>query len=190
MATLCGNICANRLRFCMLRSCMLRFRMLRFYTLRCAILVSTILLCAAASVATAQKPQLSNLHWLQGCWEQNRGARITIEQWESEVSGTMSGESQTKVNGVVVATEKLRIFSRLDTLIYEALPSGQRTTEFYAAATNGNEYVFENMKHDFPTRIVYSRVGIDSLLARIEGVRNGQEAVITFPFKKVPCSRT
>jgi hypothetical protein len=32
------------------------------------------------------------------------------------------------------------------------------------------EYVFENLEHDFPVRIVYVRVGEDGLEPRIEGL--------------------
>lgn len=45
--------------------------------------------------------------------------------------------------------------------------------------------VFENPKHDFPTRIIYHQITADSLHARIEGLRKGKEAGVDFVFGRV-----
>lgn len=42
----------------------------------------------------------------------------------------MLGASRTAVNGVVRESEQLRLSLRGDTLVYTALPSGQKETEF------------------------------------------------------------
>ena len=39
-----------------------------------------------------------------------------------------------------------------------------------------------------PQRIVYRRVGADSLIARIEGDRAGRRQPVTFPYRKVSCA--
>jgi hypothetical protein len=50
-------------------------------------------------------------------------------------------------------------------------------------STDG-EYVFENLEHDFPVRIVYVRVGADRLEPRIEG-RDGDASGWTL--ERVDC---
>jgi len=45
--------------------------------------------------------------------------------------------------------------------------------------------VFENLRHDFPQRIIYRRVSEDSLIARIEGMINGAKRSIDFPYRKI-----
>jgi hypothetical protein len=39
----------------------------------------------------------------------------------------------------------------------------------------GGEFVFENTTHDFPQRIIYSRVSDDAMMAAIEGPGEGGE---------------
>ena len=48
--------------------------------------------------------------------------------------------------------------------------------------------VFENRTHDFPQRVGYRKVGADSLLAWIEGERNGRTRRIEFPYRRVRCA--
>jgi hypothetical protein len=48
---------------------------------------------------------------------------------------------------------------------------------------------FANPAHDFPQRIVYARAGDGSLLARIEGERDGQLSSIEYPMQRVACDR-
>jgi hypothetical protein len=42
--------------------------------------------------------------------------------------------------------------------------------------------VFENLAHDFPQRIIYSRAG-DQLTARIEGPMNGKPAAMEWRYR-------
>jgi hypothetical protein len=47
--------------------------------------------------------------------------------------------------------------------------------------------VFENAAHDFPQRVLYRREAADRLVARIEGLRNGQPRGIDFPMQRMAC---
>ena len=47
--------------------------------------------------------------------------------------------------------------------------------------------MFENAAHDFPQRVGYRVAGGDSLLAWIEGTRDGQVRRIEFPYRRVAC---
>jgi hypothetical protein len=71
-------------------------------------------------------------------------------------------------------------------LAYESHPSGQPSAVFLSRTIAEHEIVFENLQHDFPQRIGYKRDG-DSLLAWIEGARNGQARRVEFPYKRVAC---
>src|SRR5262245_44191919 len=99
----------------------------------------------------------------------------------------MTGASRTTVNGVPRESERLRMFVANDTLVYEALPSGQTLTHFKAKSVAERELVFENLAHDFPQRIIYRRSGADSVIARIEGDRAGQRQPVSYPFKRAEC---
>jgi hypothetical protein len=97
--------------------------------------------------------------------------------------GPMLGASRTTVNGLVREFEQLRLAWRGDTLIYTALPSGQKETAFKGTAGSDSGFMVENPTHDFPQRISYRKRGADSLVARIEGGNRG----IDFPMRRVAC---
>jgi hypothetical protein len=114
------------------------------------------LICfSLAQTAAAQRGPLDDVRWLQGCWELTRGASRVVEKWTPPDGNMMLGESRMTSNGVERESEKLRLFTRGDTLVYEATPSRQQMTEFRTTAWKGEEIVFANPAHDFPQRIVY-----------------------------------
>ena len=137
--------------------------------------------------------KIDRVAWLAGCWEINSttaqgAARRVVERWSAPSGGEMAGHSRSSINGVPRESEKLRIFFSGDTIVYEAIPSGQTLTLFKAATFTDREIVFANPEHDFPQRIVYTRVGADSLVARIEGDRAGRRQPVSYPFRKAECT--
>lgn len=61
---------------------------------------------------------------------------------------------------------------------------GHPPTEFGLLRQAENEAVFENAAHDFPQRVLYRREAADRLVARIEGLRNGQLRGIDFAMQR------
>ena len=139
----------------------------------------------APSLAGAQRPT-DHLSWLTGCWERRTTNGVVEEQWSSSAAGMLHGFGRTIRRDTVVDYEFVRIFAVGDTLVYEAHPARQPTTQFRAVPPVTPEVVFANPAHDFPQRVIYRRSG-DSLLARIEGMRGGQLRVIPFHYLRVRC---
>lgn len=137
------------------------------------------------SVAGAQRPT-DQLSWLTGCWERRTASGVIQEQWSSNAGGMLHGFSRTVRRDTVIAWEFVRIYAVGDTLVFEAQPSRQAKAEFRAVAPFDPEVVFANPAHDFPQRVVYRRSG-DSLLARIEGSRGGQNRVVPFGYARAKC---
>lgn len=150
-------------------------------------LVVTFVICCFASEAFGQSRPTDSLGWLTGCWERRTATGVVEEHWSASNAGTLLGFSRTVRRDTVTEYEFLRLYSVGDTLVYEAHPSRQARTEFRAVPPFDPEIVFANPAHDFPTKIVYRRVGNDSLLARIEGMHGGQLRTINFPFRRVNC---
>jgi hypothetical protein len=130
---------------------------------------------------------LSRLEWLAGCWECRAGTRLVEEQWMAPRGATMLGMSRTVRGDTLVEYEQLRIYERSGTLVYAARPSGQPPAEFVCSELGDSVIVFENPKHDFPQRIVYCRVGLDSLLARVEGTSRGKNRALSYPYVHIAC---
>ena len=102
--------------------------------------------------------------------------------------GTMLGMSRTaRDDSVLVEFEHLQIFERSGRAVYHAEPSGQKPADFEARVVSDTLVTFENLAHDFPQRVTYRRRGADTLVARIEGVRNGQLRGVDFPYVRVRC---
>ena len=155
-----------------------------FYRMRNRLLFVVLI---AATPVHAQRATLAQVGWLEGCWELNAANRRVVERWTS-ADVMLVGSSRTWIGGQPRESEALRLFTRGDTLVYEALPSGQQRTEFKTVVASDREVVFANPAHDFPQRIVYTRVGSDSVIARIEGDRAGRRAPVSYPFRKVVCT--
>jgi hypothetical protein len=96
------------------------------------------------------------------------------------------GVSRTVAGGKTTEWEFLIIREGAKGLEYVAKPSRQAEATFTSTRVSAGEVVFENLAHDFPTRIVYKRDG-DALVASIEGTLNGQARRIDFPYKKAKC---
>jgi hypothetical protein len=126
-------------------------------------------------------------NFLSGCWEMQRGNRVTHEQWMSPLGGMMVGGGRTVVNGQVREWEALSIGVRDGSLVYAAQPGGRPTTLFEATSMSDTSVHFSNPQNDFPQRISYVRRGIDSLIARIESGEGEQSRVIDFPMRRIVC---
>lgn len=142
-------------------------------------------------LAALQESSLDRLAWLAGCWERQRGDRVTFEMWMPPAGGLMLGASRSTAGGVVRETETLRLEVEGSHLVYTASPSGQAVSQFRGAAPSDSGFMVENPTHDFPQRIIYRRRGSDSLVARIEGPgRDGATRGVDFPYRRVACDAT
>ncbi|MGH9947059.1 MAG: DUF6265 family protein [Pyrinomonadaceae bacterium] len=154
------------------------------------VLLSAIFIFALAVIelsAQAASP-VSSLSWMAGCWEMNKNGRVTTERWAKPTENLMLGTSQTVKDGKTAAFEFLRVVNNGHGLIYVAQPSDAKApTAFAAVKSSPNEVTFENLKHDFPQRIIYRLESADSLFARIEGMQNEKLSGIDFPMKRVKC---
>jgi hypothetical protein len=154
------------------------------------IILSLIIAFAPCAHAQSDRSATKQVAWLAGCWRQTSPAnkRVVDEQWMSPRGGTMLGMSRTvRDDSVLTELEHLQILVRAGRLVYHAEPGGQPPADFEARAVSDTLVIFENAAHDFPQRIIYRRRGADSLIARIEGTRNGGVRGIEFPYARASC---
>jgi hypothetical protein len=145
-----------------------------------------------AATAGAQGDGLGRAAWLAGCWELRTPSRVVLEMWMPPTGDLMLGGSRTVVaGGTAREFEHLRLQARGDTIVYTALPSGQRETDFRSTLVASDTIVFENPAHDFPRKIIYRRVTADSIVARVEGPGpNNTTRGINFPYRRVSCTES
>lgn len=153
---------------------------------RCFVGTSATLLSLASVVAALTASTVKDVAWLAGCWELTRGNRHVTEQWTRADGGTMLGLSRTISNGRTVEYEFIVIRESGGQLEYVAKPSRQPEAVFTSVRIAADEVIFENLQHDFPTRIHY-RLRPEGLHATIEGTVKGSRRAIEFPFRAAPC---
>ena len=130
---------------------------------------ATAVFALGTQLGAQQASSIGRAGWLAGCWEARTPNRVVLEMWMPPAGGMMMGASRTTVGGATREYEQLRLNAAGDTLVYTALPSGQKEAAFRSTAVSATELVLENPTHDFPKKIVYRRVGADSVIARVEG---------------------
>jgi hypothetical protein len=151
--------------------------------MRCVIAFCMALQTAATGPAT----RVEQVGWLAGCWEYSTAQRTVEEQWMAPRGHTMLSAGRTTQGDTLAEYEMVLIREQGGRLAYESHPSGQPSAVFLSRTVSENEVVFENLQHDFPQRIGYRRDG-DSLLAWIEGPRNGQTRRVEFHYRRVACA--
>ena len=122
-----------------------------------------------------------------GNWENISKEATFKEFWSKKTDSSYFAESIVIIEKDTVFYEKMDLFQKSDSLILKISVKDQnkeKPVSFYMTKSNENELTFENPKHDFPTKIVYTKITNDSLVAVIYGKKDGKEMSETFPMKK------
>ena len=142
---------------------------------------------SATTASGQQRVEIHRVAWIQGCWESTSGQRTVEEQWMAPRGDSMVGMGRTVLADRLVEFELVVLREQGDRLAYEARPSGQAPTVFLSQTVSDSTVVFENPEHDFPQTVGYQRVGVDSLVAWIEGTDAGQTRRIASRYRRTVC---
>ncbi len=139
------------------------------------------------TVAPKVYKQLEKAKWFLGDWENKvNDARFT-EIWKQRNDSTLAGESFVIENKDTLFYEQVDLVQRNDSLFYVVSvkdQNGEKPVSFHLTQSGKNEVVFENPKHDFPTKITYVRITEDRLIATISGTKDGKPSSEQFEFKR------
>ena len=150
---------------------------------------SALLVIAKLAHSQAADP-ISQMAWLAGCWAAEGKESGSGEMWLYPAGGTMLGVSRTVRSGQTLDFEFMQIRTNAQgQLVFVALPSGQREATFVVSSVSPTEASFENQSHDFPQKVIYRNPEPGRLVARIEGMRDGEIQAIEFPMRKVSCEQ-
>lgn len=132
-----------------------------------------LVLAFVSPVACAANLRLEDLRWLTGYWIGDSADGSMEELWLEPRGGLMIGIHRDVKGDRLTGFEFLRIAVTPAGIVYLASPQGRPPTEFPLKELAPDRAVFENLKHDFPQRIIYLRRG-ETLCARIEGPMEGR----------------
>jgi len=151
------------------------------------ILASVFLLsCNSKSEKSFEK--LEKMNWIIGHWEHLRSEGLLTETWTKSNDSTFLGTSYFIINNKDTVHSETIILTQLkDELIYRPTVKGQNNDEpvdFKLNSETENTFSFENLKHDYPQKIVYKKVNKTNLVATISGMQQGKESSESYPMTK------
>jgi Domain of unknown function (DUF6265) len=138
------------------------------------------------SISIVNYSQTDKFDWLLGEWKMERANSYTIESWKQAGVNTIEGESFTldSKNDSIIFSESLRILLMNGEYFYLAkVPQNKLPVAFKMSYYHDERIVFENINHDFPQRIEYSKISNDSLRVTISLI-NKDKSQRTFNFRK------
>ncbi|HOY12444.1 MAG TPA: DUF6265 family protein [Saprospiraceae bacterium] len=132
--------------------------------------------------------EIKKVEWLIGTWENKTSRGSMYESWNKLNDSVLSGKSYIINEKDTIVFETIQIVQEENKLFY--IPTvknqnGNLPIRFAGKNITENQLIFENPDHDFPQIISYTKIGLDSLIAVISGVKNGQERKQTFAMKRV-----
>ncbi len=153
------------------------------------LILLTLIIPALAGVALPQnKVSLKDLSWISGCWEGRQGNAVIEEIWSKPAGGSMLGLGRTVSGNRTVSFEFMQFREEQGSLVFLPQPQGAPRVSFPLKDFFSGKATFENLKHDFPQRVIYERKGPGLMWASIEGTQNGKDERQEFVMHKVRCN--
>lgn len=134
-------------------------------------------------------------HWFLGTWINNTADGIFTEKWEQENDSLYHAISTVVVGKDTVFYETVDLLKIKNDWNYVVSVKNQASSasasvpelpvSFKLTAFTETQLVFENPQHDFPTKITYTKINSDSIVAEISGTLEGKVKSELFPMKRL-----
>lgn len=140
--------------------------------------------CIAACSGTRDRSgAVFPLERLQGRWEFNNGETKQIEEWNILGENELQGRGYVLDFGDTTFIEFLQIRRQQGILTYFTGTSDE-VVPFALTRQTEKEIEFSNPEFGFPKRIVYNLLSDTSMLAFVEGPKDGEDIRVDFHFIK------
>jgi len=158
-------------------------------------LCSLILLISCQQVYRSKKGatpdnKQGKMSWILGTWQMQTPEGVITEEWTSPTDSSWQGVSfMVTRSGDTPFREKIVLDFHDDTLYYRPAVEGQNggmPVSFREKSFSDDMVVFENLRHEFPQRIIYKRTSDTTIIATIEGNEGGIERKEEFSYTKTP----
>jgi hypothetical protein len=137
--------------------------------------------------AKTPAPPLSAVAFMTGCWTGPSPNGATIEEQYSEPSDNLVIGMTRYVRGGRVVDFEFTTIERTDSsFVMVPRPKGVRSDAFPLKEIVDGRAVWENLKHDFPQRVIYRSGPDGTLIARIEGTTPKGERHIEWTMHRCP----
>lgn len=127
------------------------------------------------------------LYALEGTWKMNTKRGSICEEWK-KIDNTYLQSKGFMIKGIdTMINERVTLKNTNDGIYYTSTVENQNNKQpiaFKLTTSDNNQFIFENLQHDFPKRIVYHLVTKDSLHAWIDDAVDGSKHRQDFFYKK------
>lgn len=125
----------------------------------------------------------------EGVWKMETEEGSIFEEWEKVSDSLFTGISYAVKDGDTMVLEELKLKYTDGKLCYAPTVQDQNEGQeilfpLKEYVIEERKFVFENLMHDFPQRIIYSFAGDKNLNARIEGEVDGKMEFSDFNYEK------
>ena len=140
----------------------------------------------------SDQPRTSNVEdiaWMAGAWQCQIWGGTFEEFWSEPNGGTMLGAGRHLDKGKTTFIEFLTIEPSHDGLtmwISIGSPSRgpQKIVPYFLSDLSSHSATFENKEHDFPSKIVYTKIDDEKMKCELDGVRSGEPCHEDFNFTR------
>lgn len=149
------------------------------------VVIGFLLLCAWT---TNRKDDIKKAEWLIGTWVSKTPKGSIYETWNKTTDIEFAGKSYIIKAKDTIIFENIRLVQEQNKIFYIPTVKNQNKglpVRFGIKTISDTQLIFENLQHDFPQIISYTKITKDSLVAEISGVKNGQERKQVIPMKKM-----
>jgi Domain of unknown function (DUF6265) len=152
-----------------------------------AILILILALTFTSCLKSKEVSKIVVADWLLGNWENKSDDGDLLETWKKVNDSIYDGESYFIKGKDTLHFEKIQMKQKGEALYYIATIKGQNNDKpvtFKHNDTIEKQLVFENPKHDYPQKIMYSQITKDSINIQISGIQQGKPSMERFSMKK------
>ena len=158
--------------------------------------VTTIVLFACGNQVDSNKETMiknndasaiEQANWFLGIWKSKTTDGDLTEIWKQMNDSNYLGVSYLIVKTDTVFYELISLEKKNKKWNYSVSVKNQNNEQpvsFEMTSMTPNQLVFENSKHDFPSKITYTKITQDSMVAKISGILKGKEQIDYFPMKR------
>ncbi|MGN6494061.1 MAG: DUF6265 family protein [Agriterribacter sp.] len=134
----------------------------------------------SSAVSAQQQDAATTFGWLKGGeWQMATKKGIIIEKWQDTANGNLAGKVYFLSNNGVKKPMETVLISCNNNCWYIPIAARQnegKPVRFKITTNTGQSFVAENQEHDFPKRITYELISMDSIHAWVDdGAVNPQK---------------
>ncbi len=127
----------------------------------------------------------NKIEWIEGAWVAEVQNGTFKEVWVKKSENEWSGRGYQFKGIDTVFKEELKLTREEGILVYTAIVGDQAPVSFKNRSRDRQAFVFENLKHDYPQRIMYSFQDSLNLHVKVSGRVKGKKEEEHLKLKKV-----